>query len=45
MTLASIYVQSSRLVRDQAFKALELFVKKLEEYVSHMVPTSIPPCL
>ena len=33
-----------RLVRDQAFKAMELFVKKLEEHAAKMV-SCITPCL
>lgn len=36
---ASIFVRPSvhRLVRDQAFKALQLFIKKLEEYTATLV--------
>ncbi|PPQ70522.1 hypothetical protein CVT26_013980 [Gymnopilus dilepis] len=41
-SMAFTLVDEEKLVRDQAFKALELFVKKLEEYVSHMPETAAP---
>lgn len=35
----------SRLVRDQAFKAMQLFVKKLEDHVATMVsPAAAATC-
>ncbi|KDR75324.1 hypothetical protein GALMADRAFT_226987 [Galerina marginata CBS 339.88] len=40
-SMAFTLVDEEKLVRDQAFKALELFVKKLEEHVSHMPETAI----
>lgn len=40
MTFATI--DKEKLVRDQAFKAMELFVKKLEEHAASMPETAIP---
>ncbi|KAF8972894.1 armadillo-type protein [Flammula alnicola] len=37
--MAFALIDTEKLVRDQAFKALELFVKKLEEHAAHMVST------
>lgn len=37
------YLFARRLVRDQAFKAMELFMKKVEEHAASMVSCS-PPC-
>ncbi|KAF8160923.1 hypothetical protein B0H34DRAFT_698710 [Crassisporium funariophilum] len=39
--MAFTLVDEEKLVRDQAFKALELFVKKLEEYTALMPETAI----
>ncbi|KAF8904359.1 armadillo-type protein [Gymnopilus junonius] len=40
-SMAFTLVDEEKLVRDQAFKALELFVKKLEEHVSQMPETAM----
>ncbi|PPQ93682.1 LOW QUALITY PROTEIN: hypothetical protein CVT25_012741 [Psilocybe cyanescens] len=39
--MAFTLVDDEKLVRDQAFKALEIFVKKLEEHASHMPETAV----
>ncbi|KIM45100.1 hypothetical protein M413DRAFT_441766 [Hebeloma cylindrosporum] len=39
--MAFTLVDEEKLVRDQAFKALDLFVKKIEEYASSMPETAI----
>ncbi|KAJ3517647.1 hypothetical protein NLJ89_g377 [Agrocybe chaxingu] len=42
-SMAFTLVDEEKLVRDQAFKALELFTKRLEEHVAHMPETAIVP--
>lgn len=37
LTLAYVTEAPVRLVREQAFKAMQLFVKKLEEHAASMV--------
>ncbi|EIN12027.1 ARM repeat-containing protein [Punctularia strigosozonata HHB-11173 SS5] len=41
--VAGSMIDKEKLVRDQAFKAIELFVKKLEEHAATMPETVIPP--